>query len=76
MIGALPTQRKDLTVALIRIRCTCDVGEGCPSLDVDTETGDALVTGYVEDGSEVTVRIPARDVPRVLHHLGPRDFTG
>jgi len=65
-------------VTLIRIRRVewCDVGEGCPALDVDTTTGDAWVTGYINDGSEVTVRIPACDVPKLLYGLGPAELTG
>lgn len=61
-------------MTLSRVRRVCDVGEGCPALDVDTPTGDAFVTGYLPNGEEATVRIPSAQVPKVLHGLGPDDF--
>ncbi|MGH3921596.1 MAG: hypothetical protein ACRDTT_01760 [Pseudonocardiaceae bacterium] len=71
-------------MAYIRIRHTCEVGEACPSLSFDTETGDALVGGPVDTAAaaalgfpdgEGVIRIPALDVPRVLYNIGPDTFS-
>lgn len=72
-------------MALIPIRTTCEAGETCPMLGYDTDTGDALVGGPVDTAAaaalgfpegEGVIRIPARDVPRVLHGIGPETFGG
>lgn len=72
-------------MALIPIRTTCEAGETCPMLGYDTDTGDALVGGPFDTAAaaalgfpegEGVIRIPARDVPRVLHGIGPGTFGG
>ncbi|MGH3924052.1 MAG: hypothetical protein ACRDTT_14485 [Pseudonocardiaceae bacterium] len=70
-------------MAYIRVRHACEVGESCPSLTYDTETGDALIGGPLDPATatelglpegEGVVRIAARDIPRVLHDIGPDTF--
>ncbi len=65
------------------LRVTCEAGETCPVLGYDTDTGDALVGGPVDTAAaaalgfpegEGVIRIPARDVPRMLHGIGPETF--
>ncbi|MGH3944204.1 MAG: hypothetical protein ACRDSI_04035 [Pseudonocardiaceae bacterium] len=72
-------------MALIPIRTTSEAGETCPMLGYDTDTGDALLGGAVDmaataalgfPAGEGVIRIPARDVPRVLHGIGPETFGG
>ncbi|MGH3929115.1 MAG: hypothetical protein ACRDTF_03970 [Pseudonocardiaceae bacterium] len=74
-----------LRLAYVRIRHTCEVGEACPSLTFDTKTGNALVGGPVDTAAaaalgfpdgEGVIRIPARDVARVLYGIGPGTFSG
>ncbi|MGH3884049.1 MAG: hypothetical protein ACRDRY_20750 [Pseudonocardiaceae bacterium] len=70
---------------MIPIRTTSEAGETCPMLGYDTDTGDALVGGPVDTAAaaalgftdgEGVIRVPARDVPRVLHGIGPETFGG
>jgi hypothetical protein len=72
-------------MALIPIRTTCEAGETCPMLGYDTDTGDVLVGGPIDTAAaaalgfpegEGVIRIPAGDVPRVLHGIGPETFDG
>ncbi|MGH3695094.1 MAG: hypothetical protein ACRDRX_14090 [Pseudonocardiaceae bacterium] len=72
-------------MAYVRIRRTCDIGEACTCLIVDTETGDALIGGVVDHAAaaelgfpphEGLLRISARDVPSVLYDIGPDTFPG
>ncbi|MGH3599147.1 MAG: hypothetical protein ACRDQH_02525 [Pseudonocardiaceae bacterium] len=72
-------------MALIRVRRTCEVGEACETLIFDTETGDALVGGPVDDAAaaalgfppgEGVIRIAANKVPGLLYGLGPQTLGG
>lgn len=72
-------------MALIRVRRTCEVGEACETLIYDTETGDALIGGPVDDEAaaalgfppgERLIRISARKVPGLLYGLGPDTLCG
>ncbi|MGH3887741.1 MAG: hypothetical protein ACRDSZ_14440 [Pseudonocardiaceae bacterium] len=72
-------------MALIPIRTTCEAGETCPMLGYDTDIGDALIGGLIDTAAaaalgfpegEGVIRIPARDVPRVLHGIRPETFGG
>lgn len=84
MIVGLPAQTHGgPDMALIPMRTTCEAGETCPMLSYDT--GDALVGGPLDTAAaaalgfpegEGVIRIPARDVPRVLHGIGPETFGG
>lgn len=67
-------------MALIYVRRTCEVGEACETLVYDTETGDALVGGFVDNAAaaalgfppgEGVIRISANNVPGLLYGLGP-----
>ncbi|MCA1693469.1 MAG: hypothetical protein LC749_01360 [Actinobacteria bacterium] len=84
MIRALPAAFPGgPDMPLITIRRSCEVGESCPILAFDTETGDAIVGGPIDPSAAVelglpshesAVRIPASDVPKVLYDLSPRGF--
>lgn len=70
----------------------CDIGHVCPALTVDTDTRDpetgtcgAIISGPVDliatkalglPAGEVAIRLTAREVPEMLHNLGPDHFTG
>jgi hypothetical protein len=84
MIVGLPAHTRGVPMTYIRVRRTCEVGESCPSLTFDTETGDALIGGPVDTAAaaelgfpdgEGVVRIAACDVPRVLYDIGPDTFS-
>ena len=53
---------------IARVCRPCDVDD-CPSIYQDTDTGDWYVQGYLPDGSEARVRIPAEAWPRLLAQL-------
>jgi len=58
MIGGT-TSAYPVPMAYIRVRRTCEVGESCPSLTVDTETGDALIGGPVDTDAAAELGFPA-----------------
>ncbi len=72
-------------MSLIPVRRSCEDGEVCPTLIYDTDTGDALVQGYVDQAAsaalnvpngESVVRIPVHLVPRLLYGLSSGTFSG
>lgn len=67
-------------MALIRLRGSCEAGNVCLTLILDTDTGDALLQGFLDHAAaaalkapdgEGVIRIPAKQVATMLYGLGP-----
>ncbi len=78
------TQEGRDAMALIRLRATCEAGNVCETLILDTDTGDVLVQAPVDHAAaaalsvpdgEVVSRIRAHLVPQLLYGLGPHTGT-
>jgi hypothetical protein len=71
-------------MALIRLRGICEAGNVCLTLIRDTDTGDALLQGPLDHvaaaalkapDDEAVIRIPAKQVAKMLYGLGPATVT-
>ncbi len=67
-------------MALVRLRSTCEAGNICETLVLDTETGDVLVQAPVDHAAAVALNVPYGEVanriradlvPQLLYGLGP-----